>query len=380
MYEFSKRWVAEGHQVCVVTSPYYKSDIEGAGFIETKNIEGIELKVVNFPDSNKFSFIRRAFNAVMFSLTSCFIALFKDYDLVLCSSGPVTVGLPGLVGKIARGKKFVFEVRDLWPSGAVDLGVLKNKWVIRGAFRFEKLLYKRSDLIAACSKGMLDSIEKRYQFRKTIVVPNSCDLDLFSSTGQNGVSETRSPDEVRTFIYAGSLGVMDDCMQLVKGFAGLSGQNARLVIIGDGVEKMKLQQYVNAEGLENVIFLGLLPKIEVAKWLRRAYAAFVVFADVPSNQTNSPNKMFDAFSAGVPIIQNTSGWIRQLVLECGCGINFEANNIKMLQDAVMYLLDNPEVRNRMAGQSLALAKTKFNRDVISGYYLSEITAVFGTNS
>ena len=53
VYEFTRRWVKEGHEVTVVTAPYEKSDIRATRLIERQDIEGVKLIVLNLPDSNK---------------------------------------------------------------------------------------------------------------------------------------------------------------------------------------------------------------------------------------------------------------------------------------------------------------------------------------
>ena len=47
VYELCRRWVAAGYHVTVVTAPYEKSDITASGFISRKQIEGIDLIIIN---------------------------------------------------------------------------------------------------------------------------------------------------------------------------------------------------------------------------------------------------------------------------------------------------------------------------------------------
>ena len=47
-------------------------------------------------------------------------------DIAIASSGPITVGILGLISKIFSNKKLVFEARDLWPEAPIELGVIKN--------------------------------------------------------------------------------------------------------------------------------------------------------------------------------------------------------------------------------------------------------------
>src|SRR5690606_41128706 len=89
MYEMTRRWVDQGHQVTVVTSPYEKSDIRATNFIERQKIGGIDLIVINSADSNRDGIAKRIFEALMFSLMSCYYALTVKCDIVMASSGPI---------------------------------------------------------------------------------------------------------------------------------------------------------------------------------------------------------------------------------------------------------------------------------------------------
>src|SRR5690606_20869748 len=124
VYELTRRWVAAGHEVTVITAPYDKSDINPDGFISKTKLEGINLIVINSGDSNRFSITKRVLRAVLFSLFSIFYALRLKADVVVASSGPITIGLPLIFAKIFTRKKTVFEVRDLWPSGGIELGLI----------------------------------------------------------------------------------------------------------------------------------------------------------------------------------------------------------------------------------------------------------------
>ena len=105
VYEFTKKWVEKGHKVIVVTSVYAKSDIRATKFLETQEIDGITLKIINVTIDNKQSFLKRIYTFLVYSLFSISYALTLKFDIVIASSGPITVGVPGLVAKIFRRKK-----------------------------------------------------------------------------------------------------------------------------------------------------------------------------------------------------------------------------------------------------------------------------------
>ena len=379
VYELSKRWVEQGVDVTVVTSPYYKSDIEAHGFISVQQVEGIKVIVINAADSNKDSFLKRTKNAVLFAFMSVFYALSYRYDVIICSSGPLTIGIPGIIGSVIRSKKFVFEVRDLWPQGSVELNQLTSKNLIRFAYWLEARCYRNADLIVPCSVDMERSITDRFGQRKTCVIPNASDSSFYITPHEAPKTYPKFVRGKHIFLYAGSLGLMDDCMQIINAAKLLTDQNIAIVFAGDGAEKPILEEEVEKAGLDNVFFTGLLPKTDIIKWFFLSEASLVTFKDIPVLSSNSPNKMFDSFAAGVPIIQTTKGWIKKMVEIEYCGMNAAPHDSQSLADAMLWMLQHETERKIMAKNALRLAKTKFNRDTLSVEYIDSVKELLQTD-
>ncbi len=373
IYEFTKRWVDKGHKVTVVTTPYYKSDIKATKFFSKFTIDGIEVVVINTPDNNKDSLLKRVFFASTFSLLSGYFALAKAHDVVVSSSGPITTAIPGILSKLLRKKKFVFEVRDLWPKGGIELGVISNANLIKFGLWFEKYCYKSADLVVACSIGMKEGVQAVAPRTKSIVIPNSSDLLLFEKFHRLPDHYPISWREAPLFIYAGSLGLMDDCRQFIEGIKTASSLKFNVAIIGDGAQKDELVELVQKYNLtEKVRFFGLLPKTEVVEWFGVACASFVTFKNIPVLQTCSPNKMFDSFAARVPIIQSTKGWIKKLVDEYECGINVDPDDASSFGRAIEFAVSNPEKMRKYGENARLVAEKLFDRDMLANLYLDEI--------
>lgn len=375
VYELSKRWVEDGVDVTVVTSPYYKSDLKAEAFLSVQVVEGIKVIVINAADSNKDGFFKRTANAIIFAVMSVYYALTIQYDIIVCSSGPLTIGLPGIFGSVLRKKKFVFEVRDLWPQGSVELEQLKNKYLIKLAYWFEARCYKNAHLVVPCSVDMEKSILDRYPTTSTCVIPNASDSSFFYTPHEEPSTYPDFVHDKYILLYAGSLGLMDDCMQIVNAAKLIKDFPIAIVFAGDGVEKPMLERAVEEAGLSNVFFTGLLPKTDLIKWFFLSKASLVTFKDLPVLSSNSPNKMFDSFAAGVPIIQTTQGWIKSLVEEEFCGLNALPHDPKSLADAILWLYSNENERVKMANNAIHLAKTVFNRDILAEEYLGAIKAI-----
>jgi glycosyltransferase involved in cell wall biosynthesis len=367
VYEFTRRWVKAGDTVTVVTSVYDKSDLKPAGFISRFDIEGIDVRVINVRLSNKHGVFFRLLTFLAYALVACWYALTKPADVVVASSGPITVGLPGLLARYARRLPLVFEVRDLWPEGAIQLGVLRNPVVIAAARFFEKRCYRAASRVVALSDGMADWIRSNHGVPNVDVVPNASDNELFGNPKMNGPLPAWTQGR-KLVLYTGTIGLMDDCRQIVLMAEQLQARGEKdieIVLLGDGKERAELEGYAQLAGLKHIHFLGMVTKKEVASWLRRASCALLAFRDVPCMDTVSPNKMFDAFAAGIPVVQATQGWIKQLLEREQCGLTVASGDAGALAEAVRSVAQDDGLRARLAANAGRVARELFDRDVLA---------------
>ena len=369
MYEFARRWVAQGDEVTVVTSVYDKSDLDPRGVVDRVDIEGIDVRVINVRLSNKHGILARLFTFSWYAVCSCWYSLTIPADVVVASSGPITVGLPGLIARWIRSRALVIEVRDLWPEGAIQLGRLRGAVFVRAARWFERVCYQNASAVIALSEGMSEDIKRRYPKTSVHIVPNSCDLSLF---GANSAVPNEGPGGPITrpnlVVYTGTLGTMDDCEQILDAASVLKERgrdDIAFALIGDGSEREALEIRADNAGLEQVSFVGLLPKVDVVGWLRRATCSLVVFKDVPVLATSSPNKLFDALAAGVPVVQNTQGWIRDLLAGHQCGLTVPAGDQAALANAIERLCCDEALRDQMATNARLVAEELFDRDMLA---------------
>lgn len=372
-YELARRWVRQGHEVEVITSPYEKSDIRTAEFISECFIEGIKLTIINSSDSNRSGFVKRTVRSLIFALTASFLVLTRSYDVLISSSGPITVGIPSILAHLIKRKKTVFEVRDLWPQGAIELGKIKSSVLIRLFLWFEGKCYKNASLVVACSTDMIKSINDRYPVLNTYVVPNGSDMDLFSKPDNGKLKILNNLyGKKKVIVYTGSLGLMDDGMLMIEAMRLVSNPEIILVILGDGAERLELEAKVRREGINNVEFKGLVSKHEIVCWLNLAQGALVLFKNFSVLQGSSPNKLFDALAAGCPVIHNTTGWIRDLTNESECGIAVSPDQPDMLAQEIEKLCNDDNLRSKMSEKARFVAGSMFNRNHHADEYLCKI--------
>jgi glycosyltransferase involved in cell wall biosynthesis len=376
VYELCRRWVAAGHKVTVVTAPYEKSDIRAKGFISRQEVKGIELLVINSGDSNRLPVLSRVLRALTFACISVFYALWLRYDVLIASSGPITIGLPLIAGKVIRRKRTIFEVRDLWPAGGIEMGLIKQRWQQKLALWFEKLCYRKADVVVTASIGQKAHIQDRYPGLRLEVIPNASDLELFGTPARETLPDWAK--DKKLFTHIGSLGYIHNMrywMEVARAMQQLDKtDNVRFVFIGDGADRAMLEQLKQDWELNNVYFLGLKPKAALPVWVQNSVATLFATLDNPVQDTCSPNKIFDSFAAGVPIVQTSNGWIKELVEQYNCGISVDLNTPQQAAQQMMELADSPEEIQVKGANALKLAQTQFNRDQLAEEYLSFLDA------
>jgi glycosyltransferase involved in cell wall biosynthesis len=377
VHEFTREWVKSGHEVTVVTSIYSKSDLQAEKFIENQIIDGVRVKIINVKIDNKQSFLRRILGFLTYSIVSSWYAISIKADIVVASSGPITVGIPGLLAKIVRRRKLVFEVRDLWPDGAIELGFLKNKAIQRLAFKLEKMCYRKADLIVALSPGMRDEIIKKSSHKNVISVTNSANIELFSTPCELntcvGLLESR-----KYALYTGNIGMVNNVswmFEAAKLLTQMGRSDIKIVWIGDGQLKAHFTDKKKDGGIDNLIILDLIPKKDLIPIVQHALICLAPLNDTKILSTSSPNKFFEALAAGVPVIQTTDGWMKDFLIEHNVGFTIDPNNPIELAEILEKLFDGEIEITEMSKKAASVARERFDKNLLAGDMLNAILKV-----
>jgi glycosyltransferase involved in cell wall biosynthesis len=373
-YEFARRWVSNGHKVTVITSPYNKSDLVAERFISHIEIEGIRIILINSGDNNTYTKLLRVIKSIVFSFTAFFQLAKIKSDVIIASSGPITVGIPALLCKCIFNRKFIFEIRDLWPAGGIIMGKINSKIISLILLKLEDILYKESSHIIALSEGQKNFIMNVNNLNndKIDVIQNISDNHLFESNTDN-------VPFYDYFVHVGSLGFIHNVQLLVRAAVFLrdKGYTNNILIVGDGSEKNYLVNLCKTFQLTNVIFIGQVSKIQTAAYINNSIATIFTTLDNIVQNASSPNKIFDSFAASKPVIQTTTGWIKELVINEDCGINVIPEDPESLALAMIKYIENRDLVKYHSKNAKRLARNNFDVEYLSIKYLNIITNQIG---
>jgi glycosyltransferase involved in cell wall biosynthesis len=134
---------------------------------------------------------------------------------------------------------------------------------------------------------------------------------------------------------------------------------ARLVLIGDGPLAGALRD--KARGLQRVEFLGWLPNTEVRRWMRGAVALCV--PSVTGREGDSeglPTVIFEAMAGSVPVVGSDHAGIAEAVEHGMTGLIVPEGDPPALADALLSLIERPELRQRLGAAARVVAAERFS--------------------
>lgn len=380
-YEFARALIAKGHKVTMVCGRSDRSNLElpwdgKAGWFRG-DIDGIDVIALPLVYSNGDGLLRRLRTFLRFGWKSVMIALRQDYDLVFATSTPLTAAMPGIAARWLRGKPFVFEVRDLWPELPRAMG-MKNPVLLGGMWILEGLAYRSSAACVGLSPGIVEGIARRSRAGHPItLIPNGCDLDIFKPglRGPIDIPGIAPTDFVAGFTGAhGKANGLDALLDAAAELRRRGDRRVKILLVGDGAEKPRLQIRAQRESLDNVVFHPPLPKRRLASLTASLGCGLMILDNIPAfYRGTSPNKFFDYLAAGIPVVNNYPGWLADLIRENGCGEAVQPADPVALADALQRLASSPAACAQMGARARTLGERSFARERLAADFVAFAT-------
>lgn len=377
-FEFAKRLVQRGDTVYMVTANW-----QGQSKGSFSKEWGINVYWAPIRYANKMNFIARIFSYISYIGYVMIIGKKLKFDLIIASSTPLTVAIPALWFKRLKGKKIVFEVRDLWPQLPVAIGALKSSILIKVAKLLERKTYENSEQVIVLSTGMQSELKGMIPEHKLSVVTNLSDLDKFQVSEKTGLDfRSNFPGILNNplVVYTGAFGQINGVTYLIEIAREMKkiNSNVRFILAGAGYEKEKMEKQSKQFDLLNksLFIIDYLPKDKVPNLLSAAAITTSFFIDLPEMEHNSANKFFDGLAAGKPIMINYGGWQAELLKQSGAGFNITKNDPIKAAKKLNEVITNDRMLNQMGLASRKLAMLfdintnyrKFEKVIDRAYY------------
>lgn len=272
-------------------------------------------------------------------------------DIVLIYSPPLPLGLTGWIVKKLRKVPFVLNVQDLFPQSVIDLGILRNQILIRVFEGMERFVYKKAAHITVHSPGNRDHVIRKGALApKVTVMHNWVDTEFLQPGPKNNDFRQELGLESKFIVsFAGVIGYSQDLDIVLEAARILTGyQDIAFLIVGDGVEKARLQKKAQAMALSNVIFLPMQPRHRYPQIIQASDVSLATLhAEVKTPVV--PSKILSIMAVGRPVIAalNTAGDAPKLIEDAHCGLVLPPEDPQGLAEAILKLYNDRESCKQM---------------------------------
>jgi glycosyltransferase involved in cell wall biosynthesis len=382
-YEMAKALVAAGHDVTMVCGsaargrtgldgPFHRGRREGS-------VEGIHVVELELPYANEDGMLTRSFAFLRFAVRGMQIAVTRPADLVFATTTPLTAALPGIAARWLRGRRFVFEVRDLWPELPREMGVIRNPVTLTMLGALEWMGYRSASHLIGLAPGIARGIARLGVAPDRItLIPNGCDIAMFTD-GATAVRPAGIAHDDLLAVFTGTHGPANGLDAVLDAAAVLKSREqhrVKLLLVGDGKDKAALMARASAEGLGDIVrFEPPMPKRALPALMKCSDVGMQILADVPAfYEGTSPNKFFDYLAAGLPVLTNYPGWVADHVTRSGAGIAVTPRNAESFADALVALLEEKD-RGTLAARRVASAELgarEFDRTILAARFVATL--------
>jgi colanic acid biosynthesis glycosyl transferase WcaI len=383
-----------GHRLEVLTSlPWYREHrVEGdfAGrLLRHEDVPwGRITRIHPFPTSDKRNLVRRAASFAGFSALAATLGARGERadkgcrrraDGVLALSPPLTLGLAGIAIARARRAPLVFNVQDVYPDVAIELGMLTNPALIALTRRMERLCYDRADAVTVLSLDLAANVAgKTGRPEKVRVIPNFVDTDRITPAARdNGYRAEHGLRGKFVVMYAGNVGLSQPLELMLEAAGALSYErDLAFVVNGQGAGRAELER--KARGLPNVTFVDLQPSERLPEVLAAADVHLVLLRRGLAH-ASVPSKTYSVLAAGRPLIASVDrgSEVARVVESAGAGIAIPPEDSEALTKAVARLLAAPQEARAMGRAGRDFVETWASPGAVAAAYealFSELAA------
>jgi colanic acid biosynthesis glycosyl transferase WcaI len=380
--------VARGHRLHVVTSlPWYEHHrIEegwtGRAVRNQVTDWGRITRVHPFPtDKRNIPARALAFGGFTALVAGVSVVSRPRPDAVLAMSPPLTLGTAGWLAARAHRVPFVFNIQDVFPDVAVELGVITNPTVISLAAALERQTYLQADAVTVLSEDLRANVAAKIADRRperVRVIPNFVDVErIRPADKENGYRRQYGLVGKTVVMYAGNVGFSQSLdLVLVAATALAHEPQVVFVINGGGSARQDLER--KAAGLANVRFIDHQPKDRLPELLAAA-DVHVVPLRRGLARASVPSKMYSILAAGRPIVASVDPGteVANVVDRAGAGLTVAPDDPEAFTKAVGRLVSDPDEAARMGAAGRGFVERWASPAAVAAQYealFDELTA------
>ena len=312
---------------------------------------------------------RAAYEGSMFALGATALPRRRP-DVVLGFIPSVAAAsLGALAGRVYR-RPYGLIVHDLVGPGAQQSGMAGQR-VSRAVSRVELAAARSATGIGIIAEGF-----RRY-FEEAGGIPGERIHRVRTWTRRVEPTQDRASaraamgwrDGEFICLHAGNMGRKQGLDNVLDAAALLAGTNVRVVLLGDGNDRARLQQRAAALGLDRVTFAGFAGPGRYESLLAAADVLLVNQAPAVADMS-LPSKLTSYFASGQPVVAAIA-LDSETAREIGAaraGVVVPPGDPRALADALLAIRDDPERAAEVGGRGLRFAREELSPETVLETY------------
>ena len=258
-----------------------------------------------------------------------------------------------------HGGRIVYDARELYTHVSATAG---RPWVRAFWYTIERRHIRRADAVLTVGNAIADRLAETYGVVRPAVLHNIPDRKPLALSPSPLVPDL-DRDTV-TLLHQGHMMKDRGCEQLVDAMRDIEG--AVLVFLGGGPLRPVLQKQTADAGIaDRIRFVDSVPADRLPAYTASADLGVTLLQDTCLNHRFAlPNKLFQYFMAGLPVIASDLPEIRRVVAPHDTGILVESGNRTALVAALRRAVAEKPLREQWRRNIPRVFET-FNPDSVS---------------
>ncbi|RID84733.1 glycosyltransferase WbuB [Peribacillus asahii] len=379
-----------GHEVVLVTpAPWRVSEEIKLKYRNMKIEKQYNGKLVIhrvYVSANEKSLTSRAIRMLLLTLGMSFRALKeKKVDIIMSHSMPVFIGPISVLIKKLKRVPLLYLESDVVSESIISTGIakegLKKKLLYSLGKTLEKVSLKGSQYIITVSELFRRrNIDTGISKDKIEVIYNWIDTDKVVPIPRrdNILFDRFKLDRNKFFVtYCGNLGLPQNVEILVDAAKDLEHiKDLEFVIIGGGVRKEEIEQYIVDSNASNIKFFPLQPLEEVS-YVYSLGDVGIVLGKKGTSKNGFPSKTWTMMATGQAIIScfDLDSELSASVIEGECGIAIEPDSGEKLKQAILEMYNNKQYTQKCGLNSRRYVNEKYSRIIATKKYINALEKV-----
>jgi colanic acid biosynthesis glycosyl transferase WcaI len=372
-----------GHKIHLLESVSTRKDPVVPDSIEHHpnfSYELIPLSIVN-----KNQFVKRYLVGVQYSFRARkYLKKCKGkFDVVHVQSCPWA---PFLVSIVKNTLKIptVFNVQDMFPGSSIAAGVMPRKWMQKFFYRFQRIAYKKADVITVISEDMKARVvAQNVPAEKVRVIVNWYDDSFVEEIpwDENKFVKKYNMSKDKFYVqYAGTMGFVFDYKMVLTVAENLKSYNDIIFqMIGFGSQYDQFIAEAKERKLDNIIFYPLEPQPMVPHVYSACSICFIPLKrDIIGNSV--PSKAGLLMSCRRVIVNSVDEWSDYYKMFEREDMGISASNLdsKAVTEAILALYNDRELIEHFANNAQPYGKAYYSRTVNTKLY-NDLYVELGNN-